>query len=129
MPRHRHWAEAVARRFLERRALRFVEANYHCRRGEIDLVMHHPGGPDGPDSAGGLWVFVEVRQRADVRHGRPAETITRMKLRRLRLAAQHYAARRLRTPDPPMRLDAVLLTGPRGRCGIEHLEDIGWQLE
>ena len=33
-------AEKLARRFLEARGLRMLAANYRCRYGELDLIMH-----------------------------------------------------------------------------------------
>ncbi|MGD8795902.1 MAG: YraN family protein, partial [Thiohalophilus sp.] len=32
-------AEQLARRFLEQQGLRFKQANFRCKRGEIDLIM------------------------------------------------------------------------------------------
>jgi putative endonuclease len=93
-----HW-EQVARVWLERRGLRLVEANFRCKGGEIDLVMR-----DGDEL-----VFVEVRQRADRRHGGAAASITPAKLRRLARAAQYYLLRFPHTP--PCRFDVVAIDG------------------
>jgi putative endonuclease len=101
-----HWAEAVARRYLEARGYRHLTQNYRTRRGEIDLVMRH----------GVTLVFVEVRQRG--------RSIDARKRRRLRAAALHYLTYRCRDPDRPARFDAVLLSGVRGRYRIEHLREI-----
>ncbi len=58
-------AELLACRYLQRHGLRLLTRNFHCRRGEIDLIMR-----DG-DSL----VFVEVRYRQQVRFGRaPSKT-------------------------------------------------------
>ena len=43
--------EELARKYLQKRGLRFVAANWLCKLGEIDLVM---------DDADGTRVFVEV---------------------------------------------------------------------
>lgn len=111
-----HWAEGVAKRYLEARGYRILTQNYRTRQGEIDLVMRH-----GP-----TLIFVEVRQRSrsDYGYGGPAESIGFRKRRRLRLAAQHYLAFRCSDPDRLARFDAVLLTGGRGRYRIEHLQGI-----
>ncbi len=94
----RDW-EQVALRHLKRQGLRFVEANFSCKGGEIDLIMR-----DG-DSL----VFVEVRQRADRRHGGAAASITPAKIRRLVRAAQVYL---LRFPKmPACRFDVVAIDG------------------
>ena len=94
----RDW-EQVALRHLKRQGLRFVEANFSCKGGEIDLIMR-----DGPSL-----VFVEVRQRADRRHGGAAASITPAKIRRLVRAAQVYL---LRFPTmPACRFDVVAIDG------------------
>jgi putative endonuclease len=91
--------EQAAQAWLERRGLRLVEANFRCKAGEIDLVMR-----DGAEL-----VFVEVRQRADRRHGGAAASITPAKLRRLVRAAEYYLLRFPHTP--PCRFDVVAIDG------------------
>jgi putative endonuclease len=54
-------------------------------------------------------VFVEVRQRADRRHGGAAASITPAKVRRLVRAAQYYLLRYPQTP--PCRFDVVAIDG------------------
>jgi putative endonuclease len=95
-----HW-EQVARAWLEQRGLKLVEANFRCKGGEIDLVMR-----DGAEL-----VFVEVRQRADRKHGGAAASITPAKIRRLVRAAQFYLLRFPHTP--PCRFDVVAIDGDR----------------
>ena len=109
-----HWAEHAARSYLERKGWRFVTGNYRLRLGEVDLVMQ-----DGP-----TLVFVEVRQRRSRRFGGAAVTIDGRKLARVRLAAQHFAQRHAADPPAPMRIDAVLVEGPRGACTLRHLHGI-----
>lgn len=109
-----HWAESVARRYLEERGYRLLAQNYTTRRGEIDLVMQRSG----------TVVFVEVRQRSRVGFGSPAESIDARKRRRLRHAALHFLVHRCRDPERRVRFDAVLLTGGRADFRLEHLEGI-----
>jgi len=73
-------AELMACRYLKRHGLRLLTRNFHCRRGEIDLVMR-----DG-DSL----VFVEVRYRQQTRFGHAAETVTRAKQSRIIHCARYY---------------------------------------
>ncbi|HBZ07421.1 MAG TPA: YraN family protein [Massilia sp.] len=94
----RDW-EQVALRHLKRQGLAFVEANFTCKGGEIDLVMR-----DG-DSL----VFVEVRQRAGSQYGGAAASITPAKIRRLVRAAQVYLLRFPKTPA--CRFDVVAIDG------------------
>lgn len=111
----RHWAEEVARGYLQARGFQLLAENYTARGGEIDLVMR-----DGQEL-----VFVEVRQRRSSRFGAAAETIDARKLARMRRAAREYLARHFTGECPPLRLDAVLMHGSRDRHRIEHLTGIG----
>lgn len=95
-------AESRARRFLEARGLKFIEANYRCRPGEIDLVMR--------DRA--TLVFVEVRYRKNDDFGGALESIDARKQSKLRAAAEHYLQRR--RIGSPCRFDVVLITGSPG---------------
>jgi putative endonuclease len=102
----RDW-EQTALRYLRRHGLVPVEANFTCKGGEIDLIMR-----DGESL-----VFVEVRQRADKRHGGAAASITPNKIRRLIRAAQVYLQR---LPSvPPCRFDVVAIDGDQ----LEWLRD------
>lgn len=110
----RHWAEDVARRYLERLGWRVLDVNYAVRGGEIDLIARD----------GSTIVFVEVRQRRDTRYGHPAETIDRRKVARWRRTARHYLAQRLAEPDAPSRFDAVVVLGDERDPAITHLRDV-----
>ena len=94
----RDWEQA-ALRYLQRQGLTLVELNFSCKGGEIDLIMRD----------GDTLVFVEVRQRADRRHGGAAASITPAKIRRLVRAAQVYLQRLPHTP--PCRFDVVAIDG------------------
>jgi putative endonuclease len=92
--------------WLQRQGLVLVERHYRVARGpgapagEIDLVMREPDG---------TLVFVEVRARADTRHGGAAASVGAAKQRRLVLAARHYL---LRWATPPAcRFDVVAIDG------------------
>jgi putative endonuclease len=86
---------------LEAQGLTLVERNFRCKGGEIDLVMKDHVG----------LVFVEVRKRADMRHGGAAASVTRSKQRRLILAAQIFL-QRYKMP-PACRFDVVAIDGGR----------------
>ena len=96
-------AEAAALRHLQQAGLRLLERNYRTPGrggGEIDLIMRTPDGTT---------VFVEVRQRANARHGGAAASISATKRRRIIFAARHYLMRY--GEPPPCRFDVVLLEG------------------
>ena len=75
-------AEQLAKAYLQTRGLEFIQANYHCRMGELDLVMREA------DSL----VFVEVRLRRSTAYGSAAESVTRSKQDKLWQAALHFMA-------------------------------------
>lgn len=91
--------EQAAASWLAGRGLVLEASNQHAKGGELDLVMRH----------GEVLVFVEVRHRANSRHGHPLETVTLTKQRRLIRAARFYLQRnRL---SCPCRFDVVAATG------------------
>lgn len=92
--------EDAALHYLQQRQLTLIERNFRCKGGEIDLIML--------DSDASL-VFVEVRQRADQRHGGAAASVTARKQGRLIIAAQHFL-QRYRQP-PACRFDVIAIDG------------------
>lgn len=69
---------------LQRRGYAILARRYRTRFGEIDVIAR-----DGETIA-----FVEVKTRANLAYGRPAEAVTFRKQRRLGLAALDYLVRR-----------------------------------
>jgi putative endonuclease len=82
--------------------LRIVQRNYRVRGGEIDIVARDHG----------CLVFVEVRQRADTRHGGAAASVGARKRARLLLAARHYL---MAVGDAELhcRFDVIAIDGDR----------------
>lgn len=58
-------AELIAKRYLKNQGLRFLEANFSFRVGEIDLIMYDLD----------TTVFVEVRYRKNSLYGSALATI------------------------------------------------------
>lgn len=105
-------AEERALAHLQRRGLRLVERNYHCRAGEVDLIMRE----------GATVVFVEVRYRRDARFGGAAASVDSRKQQRLLAAAAHYLDRR-RGAAPPCRFDVVALEGDPDAGPVQWIAD------
>jgi putative endonuclease len=91
-------AEQLAKSYLQQQGLRPVVDNWHCRQGEIDLIMRDRN----------MLVFVEVRYRKNSRYGTPAATVGHIKQRRLIHAANNYL-QQLGTL-PQCRFDVVAVT-------------------
>lgn len=99
--------ERHAADWLMARGLTLEASNQHAKGGELDLVMRD----------GETLVFVEVRHRADCRHGHPLETITPTKQRRLIRAARFYLQRnRL---SCACRFDVLAVTGTPPRLEFD----------
>lgn len=95
-------AERLARAHLESAGLRFEQANFRCRFGEVDLIMRDQT----------TVVFVEVRSRTSARHQHPLHSIDSHKQRRLFRTAQFYlqtSAWRYHRAEPLCRFDVVTL--------------------
>ena len=103
-------AENQAAQFLLAQGCQILERNWHCRGGEIDLIVMD----------GQVCVFVEVRLRRSESFGGAAASITPSKLRKLALAAQTYLQTQAQ-PEPACRFDAVLIDG---HGHIRWLKDI-----
>ena len=94
-------AEMVACAMLQQQGLRIVARQVAYRVGELDVVARD----------GATLVFVEVRSRA--RRGLAADSIDRIKRRRLRLAAQQYLQHHFGDRWPPCRFDVVIAEADR----------------
>jgi len=82
-----------------------VLQNYHCRFGEIDLIMQ--------DNK--TLVFVEVRLRSNSKFGSAGASITPQKQQKLIATAQHYLQQH---GDCLCRFDAILMD----KADAKHIE-------
>ncbi len=108
--------EAVAVDYLRRKGYTILQANWRCRRGEIDIVAQ-----DGP-----MLVFVEVRTRRSTRLGSPEESVTASKQQRLVDLAHTYLLFLETAGRPwsgPWRIDVVAIAvNPSGvTAHLNHL--------
>lgn len=92
-------AEDVACSFLLKNGLSIVKRNYHCRFGEIDLIMQDSDN----------LVFVEVRYRKSGIFGDAAESVDHNKRRKLVFTANHYL--QAHPCSLASRFDVVALSG------------------
>ncbi len=89
-------AESIAATFLQNQGLTLVQRNFHCKFGELDLIMKD----------GNTLVFVEVRLRSNHQFGDAAMSITPQKQRKLILTAQHFLQLH---GESACRFDAILM--------------------
>ena len=100
-------SERQAERFLVQQGLRTLARNWHCRHGELDLVMLD----------GEALVFVEVRMRSPRGFGGGIESVDQRKQLRLTRAAALFLADRPEWQERPCRFDVLAIDGPGG---VEH---------
>jgi len=93
-------AENLARKHLEDSGLILLTNNWHCRRGELDLIMLD----------GKTVVFVEVRFRKHLGWGGALESIDMRKRGKLILAAQQFLQSEPRWSKSPCRFDVVAIS-------------------
>ena len=71
------WAEQQALNVLQAQGFQLVAANYHCRYGEIDLIVQHAQE----------LVFVEVKARSVTQYAHSFESISLSKQRKIMKSA------------------------------------------
>jgi putative endonuclease len=98
-------AEKIAATFLINNGLKLVMQNYHCRFGEIDLIMKEAN----------TLVFVEVRLRSNHQFGSAGASITAKKQHKLIATAQHFLQSH---GDCDCRFDAILMN----KADLNHVE-------
>ncbi len=94
-------AEQQARTYLIAQGLQWIESNYRCRWGEIDLIMRENN----------YLVFVEVRARASRSHGGAAASVTFSKQQKLIKTATNYLLSKKIYDKQPTRFDVLGLEG------------------
>lgn len=94
-------AEEAARKYLVQQGLKWVESNYHCRLGEIDLIMRDKE----------YLVFVEVRARASATHGSALESVTYRKQQKIIKTASLYLLTHRLHNNVSVRFDVVSIEG------------------
>jgi putative endonuclease len=100
-------AEKLAATFLANHGLKFVMQNYHCRFGEIDLIM----------TDAKTLVFIEVKLRSNSQFGGAAASITPQKQQKMILTAQHYLQQHVKNQSQTAcRFDAILMSKADLNC-------------
>lgn len=92
-------AEELVYRYLITQGLKPVARNFHCRQGELDLIMK-----DGDTLA-----VIEVRYRKSDKYGSALESVTAQKQSRIIAATQFYLAQH--KSSCPIRFDVVAVSG------------------
>lgn len=103
-------AEKLALKHLKSQGLTLVTENYHCRYGEIDLIM----------SKAETLIFVEVKYREKCDFGGALASVTSSKIDKLRRTAEHYLMTN-KLSDIDCRFDMVGLSGKLSKPEIDWI--------
>lgn len=76
------WAEQEALKWAQQQGFVLVQANYHSRYGEIDLIVQHALEPS--------LLFIEVKARSKTAYAQAAETVSIHKQRKMLKTALHF---------------------------------------
>ena len=88
--------ERAAKKYLQKKGMKFLAANFRSARGEVDLIFRD----------GDCLAFVEVKTRSSEDWSRPAAAVNAERRRRLSQCALDYL-RRLKNPAVKIRFDIV----------------------
>ncbi|MFT7295137.1 MAG: putative endonuclease [Pseudohongiellaceae bacterium] len=104
--------EKLARTYLETEGLKHYCANYHCRYGELDLVMLTPAK---------TVVFIEVKYRESSQFGHVLEMVNTAKKKKIRLTASHFLLRHSDLAHFSCRFDVIGIHPSKGQAPAEIL--------
>ncbi|MBN9231803.1 MAG: YraN family protein [Legionella sp.] len=94
-------AERQALGYLQRQGLKLVTQNYHCRLGEIDLIMLDKN----------YLVFIEVRARKSSNYGGGLTSVTSIKQKKILKTAQYYLLNHADANKHALRFDVLSMDG------------------
>lgn len=110
--------ETLGAQYLKKKGYRLVERNYRTGEGEIDLVMLSP-----VSVLPFMLVFVEVKTRRTRRFGAAVESVTPVKIARIRQAAEHFLLEHEAFSEYHCRFDVLGIECRGASFHIEHIED------
>lgn len=109
------WGEALAAEYLRKKRYKIEAVGYHCRFGEIDLIV----------SDRKYLVFVEVKLRKSADFAKAMEYVDRRKQDRIRVTASMYLSQNSTKLQP--RFDVIEIYAPEGTTTVQpeirHMED------
>ena len=109
------WGEQKAAEYLQKRGYTLMAAGWHCRMGEIDLIVRDR-----------IYLcFVEVKLRKNANFAQAREFVDDRKQEKLRITARLFLSSHPTRLQP--RFDVVEIYAPQGAATAEpvinHIED------
>lgn len=105
-------AELDAAAFLKSKKFKIIDVQYRNRFGEIDIIAK-----DGEE-----FVMVEVKARNDHEFGYPEESVTRSKLRKIAIVAEHFMSDHA---GSDWRIDVIAIEYDHTPAKITHIIGVG----
>jgi len=93
-------AETLAKQYLQKQGLEFIEQNYRSRRGEIDLIFKQNTN---------TIIFVEVKYRSSAQFGHAEEMVTIHKQKKIMKTALSYLQEKRLTESVIARFDVIAI--------------------
>ena len=110
------YGEDLARKYLKKKNLIFLDKNFVFMRCEIDLIFL--------DKKNETVIFVEVKTRMNKNYGEPEESITSFKQRNIQKAAQGFILKNKMYENFNMRFDTIsILFNEKKEYLINHIAE------
>lgn len=107
--------ENLAVEYLERNGYDIIARNFRCRVGEIDIVARDRAHTE-------TIVILEIKTRKTFHYGLPCESINDEKKKRVKKAAEIYAACNNQHTSG-FRLDVIEILLMNGKTYIKHIKN------
>jgi putative endonuclease len=103
--------ENLAVKYLKKKGYKIIARNFKTPLGEIDIIAREKN----------TLVFIEVKTRDSIQYGRPFESVTRLKRRKIANVALLYLKRFRELPE--CRFDIVSINHKQGDPVFELIRD------
>ena len=117
MQRSTRWlgqiGEKMAGEYFKTNKYQIVERNFHCRFGEIDLILRKNQS----------YHFVEVKFRRSLQYGPPQASVIRKKQYRIRQLALLWLKKRCLPIDLDIHFDVLAISTINGQTNFELIEN------
>ena len=108
--------EQIAQAFLKNKGYQILETNWRFQKAELDIIATYKES----------LVFIEVKTRSSIRHGKPEEAVTLSKQKNLIKAANAYIQEN--AIELESRFDVVSIVSEKDSNYIEHIEEAFYPL-
>ena len=103
--------ENLVEKYLKNINYQVIERNFRCKRGEIDIIAKEKDE----------LVFIEVKTRASMEYGKPAEAVTNQKKKHIYRSAEYYLAMHHKL-SAYVRIDVVEVYLYKNKYYIHHIK-------